>query len=105
MNIAWNQWPREPCYVCAAHDYCGVQVVVALLWAGWSRHADDHQPFADAAQLLKDMAVCPPACDGPRRDDNSRRKVQNVGGDSSGVCLAGDPGGAVAPGAEEAWRV
>jgi hypothetical protein len=34
-------------------------VVVMLLRAGWSRHALDHQPFADAAQLLEDIAGCP----------------------------------------------
>ena len=53
-------------------------MVIALLRAGRGLHADDHRSLAHAAQLLKDDAGRPSA------DANSRNKVQNVRGNSSG---------------------
>jgi hypothetical protein len=54
-------------------------VVVAPLTAS---HAADHRPFAHADQLLEAVrGVRRPKM--VRRDDNSRRKMQNVRGDSS----------------------
>jgi hypothetical protein len=47
------------------------------------RHGDDHPTFADAAQLLEDIAAVRRREAVRRVDDNSRRKVQNVRGDSS----------------------
>jgi hypothetical protein len=63
-------------------DEISKPVFVALLRADRSRHRDDHRPFAHAAQLLEAMrGVRRPEM--VRRDDNSRRKIQNVRGDSS----------------------
>ena len=56
-------------------------MVIALLRAGRGRHADDHRPFAEAAQLLQRMRGA------RRRDDNSRNKMHNVRGDSSAILL------------------
>jgi hypothetical protein len=53
-------------------------VVVALLKAS---HADDHRPLAHAAQRVEAMRGVRRA-EVVRRDDNSRRKMQNVRGDS-----------------------
>ena len=67
-------------------------VVVALLMAS---HADDHRPFTHAAQLLEAMrSVRRPEI--VRRDDNSRRKMQNLRGDSSGAKVKGAIGLTVA---------
>jgi hypothetical protein len=61
-----------------ASDEIPSPMVVAWLRPGRGRHADDHRQFARAAQLLEGDAGR------HRRDDNSRGKVQNVRGDSSG---------------------
>src|SRR5262249_60324203 len=56
-------------------------VVVALLKAS---HPDDHRPFAHGARLLEAVRGVR-RLEIVRRDDNSRRKIQNVSGDSSAV--------------------
>ena len=47
-------------HVPGALDEIPKPVVVALLKAPRGRHGDDHPPFADAAQLLEDIAGRPP---------------------------------------------
>jgi hypothetical protein len=64
-------------HVPGALDELPKPMVVALLRAGRGRHANDHSPFHDAAQSLKDPRAV------RRRDDNSSGRVQNVRGDSS----------------------
>jgi hypothetical protein len=59
-------------------------VVVALPKAP-RRHGDDHPAFAYAAQLLEDIRAVRRRETVRRSDDNSRRKVQNVLGDSSAI--------------------
>jgi hypothetical protein len=54
-------------------------MVIALLPAGRGRHADDHRPFVTPLNFSTTMAGV------GRSDDNSRKKVQNVHGDSSEV--------------------
>jgi hypothetical protein len=51
---------RGDTHVSRALDEIPKPVVVALLRAGLSRHADDHQPFGDAAQLFEDIASVRP---------------------------------------------
>jgi hypothetical protein len=60
-------------------------MIVTLLWTG-RRHADDHQPFAHAAQRQSSRTLQVRRTSDKtlhRQDENSRRKVQNVPGDSS----------------------
>ena len=66
-----------PTVVPGAVDEIAEAMVIALLRAGRGRHARDHRRFGDAAQLLKTMRGVRPS------DDNSRKEVQNVRGDSS----------------------
>ena len=70
-------------HVPSALDEMPKPVVVALLRASRGRHRDDHRPFAHAAQLLEILRAVRRRKTVRRSDDNSRRKVQNVRGDSS----------------------
>ena len=70
-----------------ALDEISKPVVVALLKAS---HADDHRPFADAAQLLENIVAGRRRETVSRSDDNSRRRVQNVRGDSAAISPAAD---------------
>jgi hypothetical protein len=80
-------------HVPGALDEIPKPVVVALLKPPRGRHGDDHPAFAYAAQLLKDIAAVRRRETVRRSDDNSRRREQNVGGDSpaAGVTLAPTP--------------
>src|SRR5262249_26277652 len=78
-------------YVPGPLDEIPKPVIVAPLTASRAGHADDHRPFAHAAQVLDDSAGPSGRVSGPLRDENSRPKVQNVPGDRPGVHGAQDP--------------
>ena len=65
-------------HVPGALDETPKPVIVALLRAGRGRHGHDHRPFPHGAQLLETTGGV------HRRDDNSRGRVQDVRGGSSG---------------------
>jgi hypothetical protein len=73
---------RRDGHVPGAFDETSKPVIVALLTTS---HADDHRPFAHAVQLLEATPFCY-RLEMVRQDDNSRWKMQNVGGDSSPPC-------------------
>ena len=52
---------RRDGHVSGALDKISEPIVIALLRAGHGRHAADHRPFAEAAQLLKQDAGRPSA--------------------------------------------
>jgi hypothetical protein len=72
-------------HVPGALDKIPEPMVMPLLRAGSGRHADDHRPKLTRS-ILEDTAGHPPTSDEPPRrvvsDDNSRRELRNVRGDS-----------------------
>ena len=74
---------RRDGHVAGVLDEIPKPVIIAALTASRGRHMDDHRLFAYAAQVLEDIVDCPPARDGPLRNENSLWTVQNVPADSS----------------------
>ena len=72
-------------------------MVDRLLKAPRGRHGDDHPAFADVAQLLEDIATVHRREVVRRSDDNSRRKVQNIRGDSSATTAQRRSDGSTSP--------
>src|SRR5262245_34744545 len=80
---AWDPEIRRDGHVAGVLDEIPKPVIVAALTASRGRHMDDHRLVAYAAQVQKDIVDCPPARDGPLRNENSLWTVQNVPADSS----------------------
>ena len=71
-----------------ASDEFPEPMVITLLPAGGRGHAGDHRPCAHSAPMLENVAGVRRR-QSPGKDDNSRRKLQNVRADSSAGRLRG----------------